>query len=125
MKTRILIVDDIEFNLELEEKVIKSLEKELEVDIEINKAHTVAEALTDITENDAYDAMIIDMCLPDGSGVDIAKAALKKSTKTRIAALTIYPNKYRHQGDFFHFFWKKPIMPYPFKENLIQLLRIK
>jgi len=125
MKKRILIVDDIEFNLELEEKIINSFQKEFGIDMEINKAYTVEEALTDITQNDVYDAMIIDMNLPDGSGTDIAKATLKKSTKTRIAALTIYPNKYHDQRDLFHLFWKKPIMPQPFKEHLMQLLQLK
>ena len=125
MKKRILIVDDIEFNLELEEKIINTLQEEFKIDIEINKADTVKEALTNITQNDVYDAMIIDMNLPDGSGIDIAKAALKKSTKTRIAALTIYPNQYHDQENFFHLFWKKPIMPEPFKENLTHLLQLK
>jgi len=122
MEKRVLIVDDVEFNIELEEKIIKSLMNELGIDIEIDTAYTVEEALRNIAENDRYDAMVIDMNLPDGSGVDIAKAALKKSEKTRIAALTIYPSKYEDQRCFFDLFLKKPIMPEPYKQNFTRLL---
>jgi len=124
MEKRILIVDDVEFNIELEEKIIKSFMDELGIDIEINTAYTVEEALSNIAENDRYDAMVIDMNLPDGSGVDIAKAALKKSEKTRIAALTIYPSKYEDQRCFFDLFLRKPIMPEPYKQNFARLLHL-
>jgi len=121
---RILLVDDVEFNIEFENKVIKSLMKEVGIDIQIDIAYTVEEALKQIAENDRYDAMVIDMNLPDGSGVDIAKAALKKSEETRIAALTIYPSKYEDQRAWFDIFLRKPIMPESYKENFIHLLRL-
>ncbi len=124
MGKRILIVDDVEFNIEFEEKVIRSLMDEVGIDIEIDVAYTVKEALEQIRENDRYDAMVIDMNLPDGSGVDIAKFALKKSEETRIAALTIYPSKYEDQSCFFDIFLRKPIMPESYKENFIRLLRL-
>ena len=124
MEKRILIVDDVEFNIEFEEKVIKSLMDELGIDIEIDTAYTVKEALSNIAENDRYDAMVIDMNLPDGSGVDIAKAARKKSEETRIAALTIYPSQYEDQRCFFDLFLKKPIMPEPYKQNFARLLHL-
>ncbi len=124
MGKRVLIVDDVEFNIEFEEKVIRSLMDELGIDIQIDIAYTVKEALDQITINDRYDAMVIDMNLPDGSGVDIAKAALKKSEETRIAALTIYPSKYEDQEAFFDIFLRKPIMPESYKENFIRLLRL-
>ncbi|TET89798.1 MAG: response regulator [Sulfurovum sp.] len=125
MKKRILIVDDVEFNIEFEGKVIKSLMDELGIDIEIDTAYTVEEALSNIAENDRYDAMVIDMNLPDGSGVDIAKAALKKSEETRIAALTIYPSKYEDQHAFFDLFLIKPIMPETYKQNFGRLLGLE
>jgi len=125
MEKRILIVDDVEFNIEFEGKVIKSLMDELGIDIQIDTAYTVEEALSNIAENERYDAMVIDMNLPDGSGVDIAKAALKKSEKTRIAALTIYPSKYEDQRAFFDLFLKKPIMPEVYKQNFGRLLRLE
>jgi len=124
LKKRVLIVDDVEFNIEFEEKVIRSLMDEHEMDIEIDTAYTLKEALSKIAENDRYDAMVVDMNLPDGSGVDIAKAALKKSEETRIAALTIYPSKYEDQRAFFDLFLRKPIMPSTYKANFARLLRL-
>jgi len=124
MSKRVLIVDDVEFNIEFETKVIKSLIDKLGIDIQIETASTVGEALDKITKNDRYDAMVIDMNLPDGSGVDIAKAALKKSEETRIAALTIYPSKYEDQSCFFDIFLRKPIMPEEYKYNFARLLRL-
>ncbi len=121
---RVLLVDDVEFNIEFETKIIKSLMDEAGIDIEIDVAYTVEGALVKIAANDRYDAMVIDMNLPDGSGVDIAKAALKKSEETRIAALTIYPSKYEDQRAFFDIFLRKPIMPESYKENFARLLRI-
>jgi len=124
LKKRVLIVDDVEFNIEFEEKVIRSLMDERGIDIEIDTAYTIKEALSKIAENDRYDAMVVDMNLPDGSGVDIAKAALKKSEETRIAALTIYPSKYEDQRAFFDLFLRKPIMPSTYKANFARLLRL-
>ena len=124
MKKRVLIVDDVEFNIEFEDKVIRSLMDKLGIDIQIDVAYTVEEALNQITINDRYDAMVVDMNLPDGSGVDVAKAALEKSEETRIAALTIYPSKYEDQQAFFDIFLRKPIMPESYKENFIRLLRL-
>jgi len=126
MKKRVLIVDDVEFNIEFEEKVIKSLIDELDIDleIEIDSVYTVKEALDKIAENERYDAMVVDMNLPDGSGVEIAKAALKKSEETRIAALTIYPSKYENDRAFFDLFLRKPIMPSTYKNNFARLLRL-
>jgi CheY-like chemotaxis protein len=124
MNKRILIVDDVEFNIEFEDKVIHSLMDEIGIDIQIDVAYTVKEALEQIDNNDRYDAMVIDMNLPDGSGVDIAKVALKKSEETRIAALTIYPSKYEDQRAFFDIYLRKPIMPEAYKENFIRLLRL-
>ena len=95
---RILRVDDVEFNIEFEDKVIKSFMKEVGIDIQIDVAYTVTEALK--------------------------QAALKKSEETRIAALTIYPSKYEDQRAFFDIFLRKPIMPESYKENFAHLLRI-
>ncbi len=124
MKKKILLVDDVEFNIEFEVEIIKSMMAEANVDIQIDIARSVGEALHQISKNDRYDAMVIDLNLPDGTGVEIAKVALKKSEETRIAALTIYPSKYEDQRCFFDIFLRKPIAPHAFKENFARLLRL-
>ncbi len=123
MTKKVLIVDDIGFIVEFEKMVIESLSKELKITIDVDVANTVYDANAKVEEND-YDAMIVDMNLPDGTGVEIAKAALKKDENIRIAALTIYPNKYEEHRAYFDMFLKKPIMPKLYKEKLCQLLRI-
>ncbi len=124
MEKNILIVDDVMFNIEFEEMIIKSLIKELDLEnIHIDTAYTMTEAIEKITAND-YDAMFVDMNLPDGSGVDVAKHARKKSSKTRIAALTIYPDLYEKERANFDLFLKKPIMPEVYKQNFIRLLQL-
>jgi CheY-like chemotaxis protein len=93
MKKRVLVVDDVEFNLEFEQNLIMLYADEAGISVEVNTATTVREAKSKIENNELYDVMVIDMNLPDGSGVDIAKAALAKSDVTRIAAITIYSKK--------------------------------
>jgi len=124
MNKKILVVDDVNFNIEFESKLIKTLMQEYKITVEVHEAHTVEEALKRIADDSTYDAMIIDMNLPDGSGVEIAKAARKKNDKTRLAALTIYPNEYEKERSYFDLFLKKPIMLDSFKQNFIRLLQL-
>ena len=81
MNKRILIVDDIDFIIEFEEKVIESLSKELSIKIQVDSANNVQEALANIDKN-VYDAMVIDINLPDGSGIDTHKGISKVKTKS-------------------------------------------
>ena len=122
MKRSVLIVDDFEYNLEFEEKVIRSLANETHKEISVDVAATVAEAINKIKKNDIYDAMVIDMRLPDGTGDQIAQEARNKSGQTRIAALTIYPTEYNEHKALFDLFWRKPIMPFTYKEKFKELL---
>jgi CheY-like chemotaxis protein len=124
MKKRILIVDDVNFNVEFESKLISNIMGELNKGIHIDEANSVENALRIIEDNDPYDAMIIDMNLPDGSGVEIAKKARDKDTMTRLAALTIYPNEYEEERTYFDLFMKKPIMVESFKQNFMRLLQV-
>jgi len=124
MQRSVLIVDDFEYNLEFEEKVIRSLAKETNKEISVDVAATVAEAMEKINNNQSYDAMVIDMRLPDGTGDEIALAARKKNKHTRIAALTIYPSEYSSHQELFDLLWRKPIMPMTYKEKFKALLRL-
>ncbi|MEA2029815.1 MAG: response regulator [Campylobacterota bacterium] len=125
MRKRILLVDDIEFNIEFEKYVIDSLQSEVDgLELVVDTAYTVTQAIEKIEQNEPYDAMIIDMNLPDGLGSDIAKAARKKDSNARIAALTIYPKDYEMQRGLFDLYLSKPIMPQPYKQNLARLLYI-
>jgi len=122
MIKRILLVDDVEFNIEFERTVIKALIEESETMIEVDVAYTVQGAIEKIHNNPEYHLMVIDMNLPDGSGADIAIEARKKSTQTRLVALTIYPSKYIEDEMFFNLFLKKPIMPSDYRYNLREQL---
>jgi len=123
MQKRILIIDDVEFILDFEEKAIQSVENDLGLSITVDKASTVSEA-KGLIDAEVYDLIICDMNLPDGTGTEIAKFAAESNEDTRIAALTIYPQRYEHERAYFDAFFKKPILPSVFKENLRLLLGV-
>ena len=122
MTKRVLVVDDVNFNIEFESKLIKNIMDSYNMDIQVDEALSVEDAKKKIDENSPYDAMIIDMNLSDGSGIDIAKYAREKSDDTRVAAITIYPNDYENEKKYFDLFMKKPIMVESFRQNFIRLL---
>jgi len=121
MRKSVLLVDDIEFILEFEERVIESLEAELKIPIEVDKATSVKEAEALLAQH-RYDVAIVDMNLPDGSGSDIAEWIRKNAVPTRVAALTIYPERFEKEKESFDAYFKKPILPTVYKENLRILL---
>ncbi|MEA1954040.1 MAG: response regulator [Campylobacterota bacterium] len=121
MHKKVLVVDDIDFIIEFEKRIIESLAKEHSIKIDIDSANTVKEALLKISQN-SYHAIIIDMNLPDGSGVTIAQSAQEKSKDTYIAALTISSDTYKANSQYFDAFLIKPISPNTYKETLSKLL---
>lgn len=125
MAKRVLIVDDFKYNLEFEEKVIGLMMEEYNIAIEVESAMSVAEAKQKIADNPPYDIVIVDISLPDGSGVDIAKEAAYKSEATKIAALTLYPDVYEEESDLFDLLLRKPIMPTTYKQKFEKLLDIE
>jgi two-component system aerobic respiration control sensor histidine kinase ArcB len=120
---KILLIDDIDFNLEFEIKLIKNIMNEKDFELEIDTANDVASSIALIGKNN-YDAMVVDMNLPDGTGLDIAKVAREKNPNAKIAALTIYPSQYEDQKEYFDMFLKKPIMLDSYKDNFLKLLQI-
>jgi len=119
----VLLVDDIGFILEFETKVIESLEKDLGVKIDIDTAGSV-EAAKDLIAGREYDVAIVDMNLPDGTGSDVVSIIRAKGGRTRVAALTIYPERYEEDQGNFDAYFKKPILPTIYKENLRALLQV-
>jgi len=123
MKKKILIVDDITFNIEFEANLVQSLMDELKQEIEIDSAINIKEALEAI-EKKTYDAILIDINLPDGNGVEIAKAAQAKNDTTRLAGITIFPENYEDIHQYFDLFLKKPIMLDTYKKSFSRLLQV-
>ncbi len=120
---RVLIVDDVNFLLEFENAVIKQLSKETGTTINVEEASSIEKALQKIAEND-YDSMVLDINLPDGLGIDIAKAAREKNANTRIAMLTISPESYDQYREYFDVFMKKPVIPDTYKEVMRKMLNL-
>jgi two-component system OmpR family response regulator len=77
----VLVVDD---NSELLELVRTSLEREGHV---VSSAKTVAEATRRI-DSDTFDVIVLDIGLPDGSGLDACRSARDKGIATPILILT-------------------------------------
>lgn len=124
MAKRVLIVDDFKYNLEFEEKVIGLMVEEYNIAIDVESAMSVAEAKQKIAENPPYDIVIVDISLPDGNGVEIANMAADKSDRTKIAALTLYPEVYEKEPELFDLLLRKPIMPTTYKQKFEELLGI-
>mgnify|MGYP000029226518 CR=1 FL=1 len=118
---RVLIIDDVDLILDFEEKVIESVKSDSGLSIIIDKANTVTEA-KGLIDTQNYDLIISNMNLPDGTGTEVAKYSADKNSQTRLAALTIYPQRYEQERAYFDAFFKKPILPSVFKDSLRLLL---
>jgi len=123
LKKRILLVDDIKFVLDLEKTLLAQIEKELSLDLDIDTASDVDEALKCL-ESSEYDILITDMNLPDGDGSQIAKSAAQRSSgKMRLVALTSLPVAYEEKREIFDLFLTKPTQPQDLKSDLIKVLQ--
>jgi len=123
MKLHVLILDDFAYNLELEKKVIETFLKGHGRDVRIDLAKSVSEAL-EFLQKTHYDAIIVDMNLPDGSGGAVAKSAKEIDPKTVTAALTLYREEYENYKDYFDHFIKKPIPPATYTKHFQWLLAL-
>ena len=118
---KVLIVDDISFIIEFEKEMLHSLSQKLSVNINIDAAYTLEEALQKLSQN-VYDAIITDINLPDGSGIEIAKKAQEHNI--RVAAFTINSYNQEEHDPFFDAFLQKPIMSASYVKNIRHLLDI-
>jgi len=121
MSKKILVVDDIKFIVEYELEMLETLSRELSEKFEIDTAGSVSEAIGKIS-SELYDAVIVDMHLPDGMGVEIAKAAREKQKDVRIAVMTISPYDDEIHRSLFDLFLKKPVPPHIYIEHIRKLL---
>ena len=122
MRKKILLVDDVDFSLQLEKEVFNMVDKEYSLGLHIDTASNLKDALALVSQH-TYDLIITDMNLPDGNGVQVAQLAEKKSMQyTKIVALTIYPHAYEADRPYFDDFMSKPIEPVCFKEKVMILL---
>ena len=124
MTKRVLIVDDVEFSRVFEKSLIESIGKEKGIDFIIESAENIAEAIDKIKKNGGkIDYFIIDMNLPDGSGVEIAEFAKKYNPQAKILAITVYPSRYRKYKKIFDLYLPKPLKVDTYREKLSALLQ--
>jgi DNA-binding response OmpR family regulator len=83
----VLIVDDSDL---LQDRLKKSLTK-LSKNIQISLASTCQEAMDLFTHN-TYDKIILDIDLPDGSGINLLRTFKKTNPKTDVIMFTNYPS---------------------------------
>jgi len=122
MSKKMLVVDDIGFIIDFQINLVKEIAKEIKQEIKIDTAKSVAEANALIAKQ-AYDVVVVDLNLPDGNGVEIAKEISGANPTTRIAALTLSPEKHDENYQYFDLFLKKPILPAVYKEKLSALFQ--
>lgn len=117
MLRRILLVDDVTFSLEFQKNIIESIDES----IEVVTASTIKEAKTAVQQKRFHIAML-DMQLPDGEGVEIAKLLKENYPDTFVAAITIYPSRYRQYEHLFDVFLAKPVKKDDFRDLLLRML---
>lgn len=84
---RTLIVDDDALTLELHRDYVSRLEGFV-VGGECTGAHAALGAVLDRPGADAFDLILLDITMPDGSGIDVLRALRARSTSTDVIAVT-------------------------------------
>lgn len=83
---KLLIVDD---SVLIRERVVSLIEESNDIEI-VEQAKNCKEAIHYITNN-SYDIVILDISLPDGSGLFVLKKIKQYKPETRVIMLTNYP----------------------------------
>lgn len=124
MSKNILVVDDVEFNREFDKTLIEKVAHENGIDVDVHTAESVSNAIDILQKRDfKFDCIIVDLNLPDGSGVDIAKAVREHNIDAKIAGITIYPSRYRQYKKFFDYYIPKPIQAEIYRKKLSEFLK--
>jgi DNA-binding NarL/FixJ family response regulator len=87
---RIVLIDDSELLRRGVKSVLSTTHSDIPLQI-VAEATTVADGIS-ICERLQPNVVLLDMRLPDGSGLDACREILKKSPKTRVVILTAHSN---------------------------------
>jgi len=87
-KTHILIVDDHS----VMRKGIRTILKWLSYEVHLDEANTGQDALKKIKEHN-FDLIILDISLPDMSGIDILHELMKAGSETKCMMFSIHPEE--------------------------------
>jgi len=86
--TRILLVEDNELNRSLVRAIIsRTTEPRLRI-ADLVEAGTLEQARAALADPDGFDVILLDVHLPDGSGLDIARELADHPARPAVVALT-------------------------------------
>ncbi len=86
--TRILLVEDNELNRSLVRAIISRTAEPRLRGADLVEAGTVAQAQDALAGADGFDVVLLDVHLPDGSGLDVARGLADRPQRPAVVALT-------------------------------------
>jgi CheY-like chemotaxis protein len=86
--TRILLVEDNELNRSLVRAIISRTAEPRLKDADVVEAGTVAQAQSALAGGDRFDVVLLDVHLPDGSGLEVARDLADRPERPAVVALT-------------------------------------
>jgi two-component system KDP operon response regulator KdpE len=86
--TRILLVEDNELNRSLVRAIISRTAEPRLRDTDLVEAETVAQAQAALAGADRFDLVLLDVHLPDGSGLTVARDLAQRPDRPAVVALT-------------------------------------